>query len=204
MFRFYEPWFFIQCLQEIRYEKLISIWTVRWSRKLKNNQIPPYETFFRKLRDINSLEKDSLNFQNILGGGSTSKDALSKQKSEQPPLTGQKNYQYLTSVLQQENMRTFRDFLLYYYSKDIVPTLEAQQKMVDSYHNKGIDMLKLGCTFLNLENICLQQSTTAPFHPFAESNKGLLEEISEDMVGENHPFCSQGKLLWKNLLLGIR
>ena len=60
--------------------------------------------------------------------------------------------------------------------------LEAMQKMVDFYHNKGMDMLHLGFTLTNLVNNCLHKSTTAKFYPFTESDKGLLKKNREDMV----------------------
>ena len=44
-------------------------------------------------------------------------------------------------------------------------------------------MLKLGCTLLNLANICLHKSTDWKFYAFTESDKDLLEKIREDMVG---------------------
>ena len=56
-------------------------------------------------------------------------------------------------------------------------------KMIEFYHNKIIDMLKLGCTLPNLANICLHESTDSIFYPFTESDKDLLEKIREDMVG---------------------
>ena len=80
-------------------------------------------------------------------------------------------------------MCTFKDFLRWYNNKNVVPMLEAMQKMVDFYHNKGIDMLKLGCTLPNLANICLQKSTTAKFYPLTESNKDLFGKLREDIVG---------------------
>ena len=46
----------------------------------------------------------------------------------------------------------FKDFLKWYNNKDVVPTLKAMQKMIQFYHNKGIDMFKLGCTLPNLAN----------------------------------------------------
>ena len=67
-------------------------------------------------------------------------------------------------------------------NKDVVPTLEAMQKLIEFYHNKGIDMLKLGCTLPNLAKICLHKSTDSKVYPFTESDKDLLE-IREDMVG---------------------
>ena len=57
------------------------------------------------------------------------------------------------------------------------------QKMIEFYHNKGIDMLKLGCTLPNLANIFLHKSTDSKLYPFTESDKDLLEKIREDMVG---------------------
>ena len=57
------------------------------------------------------------------------------------------------------------------------------QKVVEFYHNKGIDMLKLGCTLSKLAKICLHRSTSARFYPFTESYKDLLSKTREDMVG---------------------
>ena len=81
-------------------------------------------------------------------------------------------------------MSTFRDFVKWYNNKDVVPTLEAMQKMMEFYHNKGIDMLKLGCTLPNLANICLHKSTIHKFFPFVESDKDLHDKIREVMTGE--------------------
>ena len=55
--------------------------------------------------------------------------------------------------------------------------------MIEFYHNKEVDMQKLGCTLPTLVNICLHKSTDSKFYPFTESEKDLLEKIPEDMVG---------------------
>ena len=80
-------------------------------------------------------------------------------------------------------MATFRDFVKWYNNKDVVPTLEAMQKVMEFYHNKGIDMLKLGCTLPKLANICLHKSTNLKFFPFVEADKDLHDKIREDMTG---------------------
>ena len=80
-------------------------------------------------------------------------------------------------------MCTFIGFLRWYNNKDVVPTLEAMQKMLAFYHKKGIDMLRLGCTLPNLAFICLQKSTSAKFYSFTETDKDLFQTIREDMVG---------------------
>ena len=57
------------------------------------------------------------------------------------------------------------------------------QKMIEFYHQKEIDMFRLGCTLPNLANICLHKSIDSKFYPFTESDKDLLEKIREDLVG---------------------
>ena len=80
-------------------------------------------------------------------------------------------------------MQYFSDFFKWYNNIDVVPTLEAMQKMIEFYHNEAIDMLKLGCTLPNLANICLHKSTSWKFYPFTESDVDLPEKIREDFVG---------------------
>ena len=57
------------------------------------------------------------------------------------------------------------------------------QKMIEVYHEKGIDMLKLGCTHPNLANICLHKSTNQKFYPFFEGDEDLCEKIRQDRTG---------------------
>ena len=80
-------------------------------------------------------------------------------------------------------MTTFKDFLQWYNNKDVVPTLEAMQKIVQFYHQKEIDMFKLGGTLPNLANVFLHKSTNEKFYPFCESDRDLCEKIREDMTG---------------------
>jgi len=80
-------------------------------------------------------------------------------------------------------MQSFKDFLRWYNNKDVVPTLEAMKKMIEFYHSKRIDMLKLGSTLPNLVNVYLLSSTNVKFYPFPEEDKDLLEKIREDKVG---------------------
>ena len=153
------------------------------AEKLSLGHLPPYECFYSKLRNCNPLEKDYLEYVNLLHSGLSQESAMQKLRITCPPVTGEQNYAYLVEVWEKEKMTTFKDFLRWYNNKDVIPTLEAMQKMIDFYHNKGIDMLKLGCTLPNLANICLHKSTRAKFHPFTEADKDLLEKTREDMVG---------------------
>ena len=151
--------------------------------KMHNTEFPPYDAFYSKLRSCNALEAEYTDSVNLLKSGLTTERAVVKLKLLKPPPTGIENYQYLQQIWKQEQMCSFKDFLRWYNKKDVVPILEAMQKMIAFYHDKDIDMLKLGCTLPNLANICLHKSTDAKFYPFTEGDNNLLEKIREDVVG---------------------
>ena len=121
--------------------------------KLDATFLPPYDCFFSKLRNYNPLEKEFTDFTKLLNSGFSQQESLKKLRLKNVPPSGIDNHNYLKVVWGQEQMATFRDFVKWYNNKDVVPTLEAMQKMMEFYHNKGIDMLKLGCTPPNLANI---------------------------------------------------
>ena len=108
---------------------------------------------------------------------------MKKLRLKEVPPSGVDNYNYLKVVWEEEQMSAFRDFVKWYNNKDVVPTLEAMQKMMEFYHNKGIDMLKLECTLPNLANICLHKSKNLKYFPFVESDQDLHDKIREDMTG---------------------
>ena len=87
---------------------------------------------------------------------------LEKRLSEKPPI-GAENFSYLQKAWEQEKMQSFKDIFRCYNNKVFDPSLDAMQKKVHFYHNKGFYMLKLGCTLPNLAKICLHSSTSAKF-----------------------------------------
>ena len=111
---------------------------------LNNKELPPYDSFFSILRNSNLLEKGYNDFQNLVNRGLTTEQAVAKLRMDRIPPTGAENISYLQNVWEKNNKQYFSDFLKWYNNKDVVPTLEAMQKMIEFYHNKGIDMLKLG------------------------------------------------------------
>ena len=97
-------------------------------QKMNNSELPPYNAFFSKLRNVNPLEKDYSDYQNLLGSGLKTEEALSKMKLSKPPPSGGENYQYLLDVWNQENMCIFKDFPRWYNNKGVVATIKAMQK----------------------------------------------------------------------------
>ena len=135
---------------------------------MNSKELPSYDSFLSILLNSNPLEKDYKNFQNLVNSGLTTEQAVAKLRKDRTPPTGAENYTCLQSVWGNNNMQNFSDFLKWCNKKDVVPILEAMQKMTEFYHNKGIDMLKLGCTLPNLANVCLHKSTDSKFYPFTE------------------------------------
>ena len=152
--------------------------------KLDATFLPPYDCFFSKLRNHNPLEKEFTDFTKLLNGGCSQQKSLKKLRLKNVTPSGIDYYNYLKVVWEQEQMATFRDFVKWYNNKDVLPTLEAMQKMMEFYHNKGIDMLKLVCTLPNLANIYLHKSTNHKFFPFVEADKDLHDKIRDDMTGD--------------------
>ena len=151
--------------------------------KLSRQSLPSYDEFYSRLRNCNPLDKTFSDYQNLLKAGFSNEEALRKLKLSEIPPTGKENYVYLQQIWNSHGMHSFKDFLRWYNNKDVVPTLEAMKKMIHFYHEKGIDMLKLGCTLPNLANISLHSSTCAEFYPFPAGYKDLLKKVRKDMVG---------------------
>ena len=118
-----------------------------------------------------------MDYEKLVQTGLSQESAMQKLRITRPPLTGEQNYANLVEVWEREKMTTFKDFLRWYNNKDVLPTLEAMQKMIDLYHNKGIDMLKLGCTLPNLANICLHKSTRAKFYPLLKLTRTCWRKL---------------------------
>ena len=150
---------------------------------MQNKEIPAYDAFYSKLRSCNPLEAEYTDYVNPLKSGLTREQAVVELKLSTPPSTGIENCQYLQQTWKQEQMSSFKDFLRWYNNRDVVSILDAMQKLIAFYHDKDIDMLKLGCTLLNLANICLHKSTDAKFYPLTEGDKDHWEKIREDAVG---------------------
>ena len=155
-------------------EETKGIFPYEWfdnPEKLNNKELPPYDSFFSQLCNINPLEKDYNDFENLTTSGLSSEQAICKLRLNKIPPTADEKYAYLRSIWVSQGMRSFEDFLRWYNNKDVVPTPEAMQKLIDFYHQKEIDMLRLGCTLPTLANICLHKGTDSKFYPFTEATK---------------------------------
>ena len=104
--------------------------------KLQKTKLPPYVAFYSKFRSCNPLEAEYTHYVNQLKNGLTREQAVVRLKLSKPPPTGIENNQYLQQIWEQEQMSSFKDFLRWYNNKDVVPNLQAMQKMIAFYRTK--------------------------------------------------------------------
>ena len=115
-------------------KKLTVFFPYEWfdnPKNFNNKELPPYDCFFSKLRNINPLEKDYNDFENLTSSGLSSKQAVCKIRLNKIPPTGDENHAYFRSIWVSEGMKSFEDFLMWYKNNDVVPNLEAMQKMIE-------------------------------------------------------------------------
>ena len=152
------------------------------TEKLNNKELLPYPSFFNILRNSCPLENDYNDFENLVRNGLSSKQATAKLGMDNAPPTGAENYAYLLNISDNEHMQYFADFLNWYNNKDVVPTLEAKQKMIEFYQYKGIVMLKLGCNLSKLGKICLHKPADLKSYLFTEKDEDFVEKKKKDMA----------------------
>ena len=139
------------------------------ANKLENEELPPYEAFFSKLRNNNPLDRDFKDCQKLRSSGLDEQKVLKNFKSSQyPHLDGKiTNINIFFAVIQQQRGCS---------------NPWSNAKKVQFYHQKENDMLKLGCTLPNLANICLHKSNNEKFYPFCKIDRDLRQKIREDMT----------------------
>ena len=80
--------------------------------KMQNPELPPYEVFYSKLCSCNPLDAEYTDYFNLLKSGLTTEQAVIKTKLSKTPPTGIEIYHYLQQIWKQEQMSSFKVFLI--------------------------------------------------------------------------------------------
>ena len=93
-------------------------------------------------------------------------------------------YAYCQQVWKEENMSTFKDYLVWYNNRDVAPFMDALQKQFNFYVQLGLDMFKDGLSVpgLTLKYLFMTCEDTI-FTLFDHCNKNLHDLVRENMVG---------------------
>ncbi|XP_019633364.1 PREDICTED: uncharacterized protein LOC109476787 [Branchiostoma belcheri] len=93
------------------------------------------------------------------------------------------DYAYCQKVWEECDMKTMKDFLIWYNNKDVVPMLEAIQKMVDFYKDLGIDMLKDGISVPGLTLKYLFMNLKSNEYFTLVGNEEVYKLFKQNIVG---------------------
>ena len=93
------------------------------------------------------------------------------------------DYQLCQRVWEDNDMKTMKEFLIWYNNKDVVPMLEAIKKMFRFYKNRHIDMFKDGISVPRLTLKYMFQDLPDYFTLPDEKNKDLCDLCKNSIVG---------------------
>ena len=80
-------------------------------------------------------------------------------------------------------MKTMKDYLEYYDNLDVIPFIEAVEKMKNFYQDKKLDLFKDGVSLPGLVLKYLMKSTDSRFSLFGPEDKDLYDMLKGGIVG---------------------
>ena len=151
----------------------------------------------KRLVSMKSQDMEYHNYQNpercINGGVLHCKDdclkpicLVSKKSScacNEIPETGPGNYWYLLKVWKEHNMKTVKDFLVYYNLKYINPFTEAVTNLQQFYFDNNIDLFKDTISVPGAARKMMFRSKDSNFALFDQTNKDLYRKIKQNICG---------------------
>ena len=97
----------------------------------------------------------------------------------------EEDYQYCKNLWEENEMQTFRDFLIWYNNLDVQPFCDALEKRCLFWKDKNIDMLRQGISkpAVTLTYLFTILESGIFFSLFDENNKDLHYLLKKNMVG---------------------
>ncbi|XP_072016392.1 uncharacterized protein [Amphiura filiformis] len=93
-------------------------------------------------------------------------------------------YAHCQEVWDREDMKTMRDFLIWYNNLDVKPLVEALDKMAATYRERGIDFFKDGISVPGLTmKYLFKISPEANFALFGKLDSDLCHKFRDNIVG---------------------
>jgi len=167
--------------------------------KLKEPQLPNYDSFYSSLKGMNLLEEDELNFEKMISSGLSEDAAINRLGGKYE--TGEERYNLLEKLWVSNNMKTLKDFLKLYLQHDLLPFLKAVENMRLFYDEKNIEPF-IGFSTLPSLTLPLLFNSISPEHyrPFLfldltthdQVRKGVLGGLA--LIGKRFVDCSFSKI----------
>lgn len=143
------------------------------SNQLNQTFLPDYPAFYSKLKSCNVLNEDFEKWQ---------KSDQSKTK----PKSGEEIYLELKQLWNDQNMSTFKDFLIYYNLLDVEPGIKAIGKLQIYFREKHVDFMKSAISIPGIARILLfrhSKQMGVNFQLFSNDSIELYKTIKANIVG---------------------
>ena len=147
---------FIKAYKKTEIKRVFSHECLDCTLKFYNKRLLPYDAFLVFWATVTTLTKTTTTLKISLKFF-IYKTNRARLKMDNILPTGAESFVLLQNVWENERMQCFADFRKFNSNKSVVPTMEAVQNMIEFNHNKGIDMVKLGCSLTNFTNNCLHK-----------------------------------------------
>ena len=141
--------------------------------KLKFNSLPPYETFFSKLKNANVLEIEHAEWE-------------IKGRIGHEPETGHSKYKELQKIWENKGMQTFEHFLHHYANLDTGPFVKAAEKLQKYYFQMEVDVFKVAISAPGVARRLLFKhaiSNGKYFSSFGPDHEDLFYKIKKCAIG---------------------
>ena len=105
----------------------------------------------------------------------------------------EQEYEYCQQVWEENNMQTFEDFIVWYNNLDVVPFIEAVEKMSQFWQERKIDMFKDGISVpgLTLKYLFSYLSPQTYFSLFDQANSDLYQLIKDNNTATQVLFSTE-------------
>ena len=95
-------------------------------------------------------------------------------------------YQLLKEIWVKEEMKTFKDFLIWYNNKDVEPFVKAIEKLQQFYFDKSLDVFKIAISVPGIARVMLFNSCRKDkinFQIFSQEDEDLYKTFQANIVG---------------------
>ena len=156
---------------------------------LQEPTLPPKEAFYSSLKRFNVLEDaERVKYDRLtITEHKSTEEALSLLGMDTIPESKiNENYQAVLKIWDENQMRTFRDYLEYYNNLDVVPMVEGIEKFKMYFTQRGIDIFKEcisvpGAARKLLYRSGLQQR--ASFALLSKQDEDLYHTMKSNIIG---------------------
>ncbi len=156
------------------------------SFEVLNGPFPEYKDFHSTLKNCNTLEASYLQYQAYLSEGLSEEQALNRMSLQNPPPTGQDEYEALRKDFFARGFTKLSDLLIAYNIQDVQPMIGAITNLYEFYLSLGVSILKQSITVAGVSRALIYRTakeSNVGFSLFHPKDASLHKLLSQGIIG---------------------